>query len=589
MPIQILPARLANQIAAGEVVERPASVVKELIENSLDAGATHIDVEIEKGGHKRICIRDNGSGIEKQQLVLALSRHATSKITCLDDLEQILSLGFRGEALASVSSVSRLTLTSKTAEQPSAWEAHAEGRDMEVELHPTAHPTGTSVDVLDLFFNTPARRKFLRTEKTEYNHIDELIKRISLSRFDVGFSVKHNGKILHKYPIANQPQSREKRMASICGKDFATCAIQISSAYQNLQIQGWLAAPGGERVNNDLQYFYVNGRMMRDKLINHAIRQAFEGLIPAERYPAYVLYLTIDADQVDVNVHPAKHEVRFHQSRLVHDFIYRAITDALEQAMTDDNQAPAIRELPAAQPNHNYITPLQAEEAAVQQYSAAAIQQNARPAARSTSHSAVYRGDPAVNRDAAKNYQQLMTTQTPNSMESQTQWMQIDHSQLLLKHQNDFYLVFVTDLYFEKLLSTFVENVPVAQPLLMPVSLAADKALAHKGKQLQSPLMELNVDIDCVPKRIILRKVPAGLRNLPWTQILPDLLTIEYQTSEQFVMDFLTVLSEQAGEFKSSEAFQLLQWTEHNCSVDRFAQLLLKCKKLSLLEWLKKQ
>lgn len=592
MPIQILPARLANQIAAGEVVERPASVVKELIENSLDAGATQIDVEIEKGGHKRICIRDNGGGIEKQQLVLALSRHATSKISCLDDLEQIISLGFRGEALASVSSVARLTLTSKTAEQPEAWQAHAEGRDMEVELNPAAHPTGTSVDVLDLFFNTPARRKFLRTEKTEYNHIDELIKRISLSRFDVGFSVKHNGKLLHKYPVANQPQSREKRMASICGKDFAACAIQISSTYQNLQLQGWLAAPGGERVNNDLQYFYVNGRMMRDKLINHAIRQAFEGLIPAERYPAFILYLTIDADQVDVNVHPAKHEVRFHQSRLVHDFIYRAITDVLEQAMIGDEQADVIRELPAAQPNHDYIKPLQTQDASAHQlavFSTPESQQVSQSATRSAAHSPAYRGEPAVSRDAAKNYQQLMTTQSLHSIESQVQWMQVDKSHLLLKHQDDFYVVFVKDLYFEKLFFTFLENIPVAQPLLMPVSVSADKILLSKGKQLQSPLLALNVDIDCVSKRIVLRKVPAGLRNLPWTLILPDILTIEYQNAEQFMLDFLRLLSEQIKEFKPSEASQIVQWTEQNCAADRFTQLLSKSKKISLLEWLEKQ
>lgn len=592
MPIQILPARLANQIAAGEVVERPASVVKELIENSLDAGATQIDVEIEKGGHKRICIRDNGGGIEKQQLVLALSRHATSKITCLDDLEQILSLGFRGEALASVSSVSRLTLTSKTAEQTEAWQAHAEGRDMEVELNPTAHPTGTSVDVLDLFFNTPARRKFLRTEKTEYGHIDELIKRISLSRFDVGFSVKHNGKVLHKYPIANQPHSREKRMASICGKDFAACAIQISSAYQNLQLQGWLAAPGGERPNNDLQYFYVNGRMMRDKLINHAIRQAFEGLIPAERYPAFVLYLTIDADQVDVNVHPAKHEVRFHQSRLVHDFIYRAITDVLEQAMIGDDQPQGLRELPAAQPNHDYIKPLQTLDTTEEQlgeYRTPTNQQLSQPNKTNASPSTAYRGDPTVSRDAAKNYQQLMTTQNFQAMESQVQWMQVDPIHLLLKHHNDFYLVFVKDLYFERLLATFCENVPVAQPLLMPVSVSADKVLAGKGKMLQPHLLSLNVDIDCISKRIVLRQVPAGLRNLPWTQILPDLLTIDYQSDEQLMGDFLNLLSGHMREFKPSEAVQLLQWIEQNCSAERFTQLLLKSTKISLLEWLRSQ
>ncbi|MFT4748334.1 MAG: DNA mismatch repair protein MutL, partial [Congregibacter sp.] len=325
MPIQILPARLANQIAAGEVVERPASVVKEIVENSLDSGATSIEIDIEKGGHKRILIRDNGSGIPHEELALALSRHATSKITKLDDLEAICSLGFRGEALASISSVSRLSLSSKPKEQSQAWQAHCEGRDMQVQLNPVAHPDGTSVDVVDLFFNTPARRKFLRTEKTEFTHIDEVVRRIALSRFDVSFSLKHNGKLLRKYPAVKAQSTEQKRLSTICGKEFAEQSIELNSQYQQFELKGWLAQPEQAKNQGDFQYFYVNGRMMRDKLINHAVRQAFEGLIGADLYPAYVLYLTLEPNQVDVNVHPSKHEVRFHQARLVHDFIYRAL------------------------------------------------------------------------------------------------------------------------------------------------------------------------------------------------------------------------------------------------------------------------
>ena len=332
MPIQILPARLANQIAAGEVVERPASVVKELVENSIDAGATRIDIEIEKGGSKLIRIRDNGFGIEKDELTLALSRHATSKITTLDDLEAIVSLGFRGEALASISSVSRLTLTSRTVAQEEAWSAYAEGRDMTVKLKPAAHPIGTTIDVVDLFFNTPARRKFLRTEKTEFTHIDELLKRIALSRLDITINLRHNGKQIRQYRAAQTKVQVEKRLAAVCGSNFLQHALEVELEHGDLKFHGWISAPEGARAQGDIQYCYVNGRMMKDKLINHAIRQGYESSLLANQYAAYILFIEINPHDVDVNVHPAKHEVRFHQARLVHDFIYQAIYGALQQS-----------------------------------------------------------------------------------------------------------------------------------------------------------------------------------------------------------------------------------------------------------------
>lgn len=342
MTIQILPARLANQIAAGEVVERPASVVKELVENSLDSGATRIDIDIEKGGAKLIRIRDNGCGINKEELGLALSRHATSKIHTLDDLEAIISLGFRGEALASISSVSRLTLTSRPVTQEEAWSAYSEGRDMEVKLQPAAHPVGTSVEVLDLFFNTPARRKFLRTEKTEFTHIDELLKRIALSRFDVTFNLRHNGKMIRQYRAAKNDSQLEKRIAAVCGAPFVRHMLKIELEHQGLQLHGWITTPEGARSQSDLQYCYVNGRMMRDKLINHAIRQSYESSLRPDQFATYVLFIEIDPHQVDVNVHPAKHEVRFHQARLVHDFIYQALSGALADSQHID--APAHNE-----------------------------------------------------------------------------------------------------------------------------------------------------------------------------------------------------------------------------------------------------
>lgn len=358
MSIEILSAQLANQIAAGEVVERPASVIKELIENSIDAGATAIKIQIEKGGAKRIKISDNGKGIPKEQLILALSRHATSKIKTLNDLERINSLGFRGEALASISSVSRLTLTSKPVDQTLAWQASAEGRDMQVDITPAAHPNGTSIDVQDLFFNTPARRKFLRTDKTEFTHIEEVIKRIALACMNVSFVLLHNDKIIKQYQAASTKAQCTKRVAQICGQKFVDHAIEVECQHDDLHFSGWLAKPSFAKSQNDLCYSYVNGRMMRDKLINHAIRQAYSDLLPPDTYPAFVLFLTLNNHDVDVNVHPAKHEVRFHQSRYIHDFIFSVCQKSLQDAtptLFESNLSEDITEqVSVALPNESF-------------------------------------------------------------------------------------------------------------------------------------------------------------------------------------------------------------------------------------------
>ncbi|HBO39239.1 MAG TPA: DNA mismatch repair endonuclease MutL, partial [Pasteurellaceae bacterium] len=338
MPIQILPPQLANQIAAGEVVERPASVVKELVENSLDAGANKIQIDIENGGANLIRIRDNGVGIAKEELALALARHATSKITSLEDLEAILSLGFRGEALASISSVSRLTLISRTQQQNEAWQVYAQGREMETTVKPASHPIGTTVEVANLFFNTPARRKFLRTDKTEFAHIDEVIRRIALAKPKTAFTLTHNGKTVRQYKSAVDSTQELKRVAAICGEDFVHNALQIDWKHTDLHLHGWVAHPRFNRTQNDLSYCYVNGRMVRDKMINHAIRQAYAEYLTNEQYPAFVLFIDLNPHEVDVNVHPTKHEVRFHQQRLIHDFIYQGIHHALDSGLMDFNE-----------------------------------------------------------------------------------------------------------------------------------------------------------------------------------------------------------------------------------------------------------
>jgi DNA mismatch repair protein MutL len=345
--IEMLDARLANQIAAGEVVERPASVVKELIENCIDAGAKKIEVEIERGGTRLIKITDDGKGIHKDDLALALTRHATSKIKTTHDLARISSLGFRGEALASISSVAKLCLTSRqrstsqdtdqniapdsnaSAVPIQAWQAVASGRDMKVEILPAAAQEGTRIEVADLFFNTPARQKFLRTEKTEFNHIEEVFKRHALANFDISFVLKHNHKVVKRVPACGDPEQYKKRLANICGKGFADHAIAFSCDHELVQLSGWLGAPSFHRSESDIQYVFINGRPVKDKTLNHAIKQAYGNLIPVGRMATYVIFVTMDPTQVDVNVHPTKHEVRFSEQRLIHDLLAKSISESI--------------------------------------------------------------------------------------------------------------------------------------------------------------------------------------------------------------------------------------------------------------------
>ncbi|QJQ22668.1 DNA mismatch repair endonuclease MutL [Pseudomonas sp. SK] len=337
--IQLLSPRLANQIAAGEVVERPASVAKELLENSLDSGARRIDVEVEQGGVKLLRVRDDGSGISADDLPLALARHATSKIRELEDLEGVLSLGFRGEALASISSVARLTLTSRTASASEAWQVETEGRDMTPRVQPAAHPVGTSVEVRDLFFNTPARRKFLKAEKTEFDHLQEVIRRLALARFDVGFHLRHNGKSILSLHEAHDETARARRVGAICGPGFMEQALPIDVERNGLRLWGWVGLPTFSRSQADLQYFFVNGRAVRDKLVAHAVRQAYRDVLFNGRHPTFVLFLELEPNGVDVNVHPTKHEVRFREGRSVHDFLYGTLHRALADVRPEDQLA----------------------------------------------------------------------------------------------------------------------------------------------------------------------------------------------------------------------------------------------------------
>ncbi len=559
MTIAILPARLANQIAAGEVVERPASVIKELVENSLDAGATTIHIEVDKGGVKRIRISDNGIGIVKDELTLALSRHATSKIKNLNDLEAINSLGFRGEALASISSVARLTLTSKPQSQPTAWQANAEGRDMTVTVTPAAHPDGTTIEVLDLFFNTPARRKFLRTDKTEFNHIDEVIRRIALAHFEVTFTLTHNGKTIRQYRAVTNKAQNAKRVAMVCGQKFIDHAIEVDCQHDNMRFTGWLAKPSFARNQNDLSYSYVNGRMMRDKLINHAIRQAYADLLPVDTYPAFVLFLALDYREGDVNVHPAKHEVRFHQSRYVHDFIYSVchkalMSNSLALDLNDETQTapsakePSVDNVQYAHPE--YIQPLQ---------------QVKETTYRANVTKGSYGQRDSITRTAVQNYQQLMTPVITVENEQQACeekspvvskgdppeghfFLTIEQGAYgVFKQDNSLHLLSLLALSYQvnknRIAKSWQQNVSgsitklVSQPLLLPVVLTLSKQQLTTVNSHHARLELAGIICVIQPKtngkqQVQIRQFPALLRDKDVTSSFITIIDILLSTAE---------------------------------------------------------
>lgn len=597
MPIQVLPPQLANQIAAGEVVERPASVVKELVENSLDAGATRIDIDIERGGAKLIRIRDNGCGIGKDDLALALARHATSKISTLDDLEAIVSLGFRGEALASISSVSRLTLTSRTAEQNEAWQAYAEGRDQAVTVKPAAHPIGSTLEVLDLFYNTPARRKFMRTEKTEFGHIDEVVRRIALARFDVAINLSHNGKLIRQYRAAKDESQHERRLGSICGPAFLQHALNISWQHGDLTIRGWVADPAGARQLGEMQYCYVNSRMMRDRLINHAIRQAYQDQLKDDQQPAYVLYLEVDPHQVDVNVHPAKHEVRFHQARLVHDFIYQAVTTVLQQI----GNAP----LPLAdEPDQEPVPVWQPENriaAGGNHFSQPAPYrepQSAEPAVvRERAPQPVYHAGGGYQKREGELYGKLLqatTTAEPlqatqkqplfppakSAQETPLSGSQHSFGRVLMIHPPCYALI-------ENCQQLMLLNLPVAerwlrqaqlnpseeglrpQPLLIPIKLALSKQEAAACVHHQPLLVKMGLDLQSDHGRVTLRAVPLPLRQQNLQKLIPELLgyLAEHQEMSPAVLAtwFARHLGSEHEQWNTSQAIQLLTDVERLC------------------------
>ena len=541
--IEILSPRLANQIAAGEVVERPANVVKELIENSVDAGATRIEVDIEQGGVKLIRIRDNGFGIEKDDLPLSLSRHATSKIKDLDDLEAVQSLGFRGEALASIASVSRLVLSSHEKDHEEAWQVSAEGREMATEVKPCAHPVGTTVEMRDLFFNTPARRKFLRTEKTEFNHLEEVVKRMALSRYDVSFQLRHNQKVIHSLRACTSEFDQEKRVATLLSTTFMQQAVHIDMEAAGLKLWGWVGLPTFSRSQADMQYFFVNGRIVRDKLVAHAIRQAYQDVLYHGRHSAFVLYLEVDPSLVDVNVHPTKHEVRFRDGRLVHDFLFRTLhktlgavrpeTDPNARAQTEASlqQQPQVSGVQAGefagqgamplaqlqgQSQHLPQTPGQQAGGYQQPW-----QQSNMPQPGQVNEQMASYGQ--LHESAQANPLQTLNSDAQNTEEQTVPPLGYAIAQLhgvFILSQNQAGMV-VVDMHaaheritYERLKTSYDEQGIPSQPLLVPESVHVSVEQADMAEQHNEELAKLGFTLERLgPENLVIRQMPILLRN----------------------------------------------------------------------------
>ena len=535
--INLLSQRLANQIAAGEVVERPASVAKELLENSLDAGAGKVDIDLEQGGVKLLRVKDNGSGILKDDLVLALSRHATSKISNLEDLENIVSMGFRGEALASISSVARLKMMSKAAgdKDDNGWKVETAGQDMDARLEPIAHAHGTTVEVRDLFFNIPARKKFLKTEKTEFARIDEIIKRIALSRFDVQFSLQHNQRSIHKLLPAKSEQEQQRRVGLVCGPAFLENSVHIDIERAGLRLWGWVSLPTFSRSQADLQYFYVNGRIVRDKLVTHAVKQAYRDVLFHGRHPAYVLYLELEPALVDVNVHPTKHEVRFRDSRLVHDFLFSSLHKALAKVTPSDqmisNSSTTSLGLQDA--------PISAQEGAktFAYQSPLALKESNEPSYRANSYSSSGWQTDVKDHLAAMEKLGADDAELPPLGYAIAQ---LHGVYILAQNKEGMILVDMHAAHeritYERMKLACQNEELKMQPLLVPLSIAVSQAEANCAEAQQLVLLNLGIEIErASDEAIVIRQIPSILKDSNVEQMVRDVLSdvLEFGSSDR--------------------------------------------------------
>jgi len=508
MPIQQLPGHLVNQIAAGEVVERPSSVVKELVENSLDAGARSISIDIIAGGAKLIRVRDDGAGIPKDEIGLALSRHATSKISSLEDLEEVASLGFRGEALPSVASVARLGLTTCTG--GAAWTVEADNGVIG-EPAPAAHPIGTTVEVHDLFYNTPARKKFLRTERTEFNHIDKWIRRLALARPDVAFAVSHNRRAVLNLKVANEADEILDRIGKLCGDAFASQTLFIDRESDDIALSGWIGLPTFNRSQADLQYWFVNGRSITDKTLSHAVRHAYRDVLFHGRYPAYVLFLSMNPATVDANAHPAKHEVRFRNGRQVHGIVSQAIEFALRDTRPGGHDV--------APPPTKIIG------SKIYQQSAMSLSPGGQVSTSSVA-------------EAMAGYQTLATIEmTERTMPAGEEVPPLGFAiaqlaGIYVLAENADGLV-VVDMHaaherivYEKLKTAFDAKSIVSQPLLVPATIAVSESEADRAEEADEIFAQLGLLIDRGgPTSLLIRQIPALLKQADAEALIRDVLS----------------------------------------------------------------
>ena len=540
--IQLLPSQLVNQIAAGEVVERPASVVKELVENSLDAGAGRIEIEVEQGGIKLLRVRDDGRGIGRDDLTLALARHATSKVASLQDLEGVQSMGFRGEALPSIASVSRLELVSRAAEAEDAWRIESDS----AEPAPAAHPPGTSVSVRDLFYNTPARRKFLRTERTELGHIDTQVRRLALAWMDVGLRLLHNGRELFQVRAAENRAGQERRLAQLLGAAFLENALYLEQAAGGLRLYGWVARPAFSRSQADMQHFFVNRRMVRDRLVSHAVRQAYRDVLYHGRHPAYVLFLELDPRLVDVNVHPSKHEVRFREGRMVHDFLFRTLERVLARTRpggegeAPDSPEPAFagevrREPPASTTR---TRPVQA---------AMPLNVAERPSA--------YRASFRMQQPASAASAVATDPEPPGAAVPPLGFALAQLHGVYILAQADDGMVLV-DMHaaheritYERFKSQLEARGITRQPLLLPVRVAVSSREADLTEEHQALFRELGLEVDRLgAETLLVRAIPAMLQGADAERLLRDLLSdlVVLGSSDRIRREIDTVLATMA-------------------------------------------
>jgi len=556
--IQQLSPRLANQIAAGEVVERPASVIKEVLENSIDAGATQIDVEVEAGGTKLIKVRDNGVGISQDDLPLALARHATSKIYHLDDLEAVASLGFRGEALASISSVSRLTLTSNQAEDGPGWVVTAEGIDMATSVRPAAHVRGTTIEVRDLFFNTPARKKFLRTERTEFNKIDEVVKRLALCNFEVGFQLAHNGRVIHNFKPAHSQAEMERRVSQICGPAFMQQALFVDIERMGLRLWGWMGLPTFSRSQADLQHFFVNGRMIRDRVVTHAVKQAYQDVLYHGRHPAYALYFELDPATVDVNVHPTKHEVRFRDSRSVHDFLFKTLHKTIADVRPSADTLSTVANTQNGELSsysHTAQQPMMTSEPEPEQ-SRMPLWQPQRESfdqhTQFTSYGALHPA-PAASPIEVSAPNSIYEVDSGDAPPLGFAIAQLKGIYILAENDEGMVLVDMHAAHeritYERLKSAWEGEGLKPQPLLVPISFSLSEREADCADENAELLLKLGVELERVgPESMLIRQVPNLLKDAQVESLVRDILSdiIENGSSSRVLEQHNELLSTMA-------------------------------------------